>query len=90
MSQQLDQQAIYLNTELKATFQIDVQEDIVQGLAEIEKTLNARLKEIKKAEEAQVRVMEELASNKEQSEQIKAQQMLHNEKSNDSKVRWQD
>ncbi|WP_039731101.1 hypothetical protein, partial [Enterococcus mundtii] len=44
-SQQLDQQAIYLNTELKATFQIDVQEDIVQGLAEIEKTLNARLKE---------------------------------------------
>ncbi|WP_039731097.1 hypothetical protein, partial [Enterococcus mundtii] len=30
--------------------------------------------------EAQVRVMEELASNKEQSEQIKAQQMLHNEK----------
>ncbi|OTP28506.1 AAA family ATPase [Enterococcus mundtii] len=79
-SQQLEKQAIYLNTELKAIFQIDVQEDIVQGLAEIEKTLNARLKEIKKAEEAHGRVMEELASNKEQSEQIKAQQMLHNEK----------
>ncbi|MBO0461671.1 SMC family ATPase [Enterococcus sp. DIV1298c] len=79
-SQQLEQQAVYLSTELKAIFQIDAKEDIARAFAEIEKNLKDRLQKIKEAEEAQVTIVEELASNQEKSEQVKAQQTRHNEK----------
>ena len=79
-SQQLDQQAIYLNTELKSHLPNRRARRYCSRVGGNRENPQCSFKGNQKAEEAQVRVMEEPAKNKEQSEQIKAQQMLHNEK----------